>query len=142
MSPPNGAHSTQHTAAVKILSRAQLLTRLTQLRASLEALPNSLPDQVYHFDALTLLAESIEDRGRNGALNHLLECLFCPQGRANGPFLLTGRGPGLVSVVDVLSDFTVEFPEDAVLQKWIEDLISAAEHTSLTLRGSELKVGT
>ncbi|KAI0739258.1 hypothetical protein C8Q80DRAFT_1275395 [Daedaleopsis nitida] len=47
----------------------------------------------------------------------------------HGPFLLKGRGPGLCAIVSVLSAFTLDFPQDVIIQKWIEDLIAATEHT-------------
>ncbi|TBU58063.1 hypothetical protein BD310DRAFT_927903 [Dichomitus squalens] len=46
-----------NAAAVRILSREDLSARLTrgQVQTHLEALPTSLPDNVYDFGALTLL---------------------------------------------------------------------------------------
>ncbi|PIL29838.1 hypothetical protein GSI_08045 [Ganoderma sinense ZZ0214-1] len=124
--------STSESQAVNILSQGEILARLAHLRACFDTLPLTLSDTTYSFQQLELSDEDIEDRGCVRALNHCLECTFCPQGHANGSFLLNGRGPGLLSLVDVLSAFIVDFPGDAILQKWVEDLIRAAEHTSST----------
>ncbi|PIL32858.1 hypothetical protein GSI_04975 [Ganoderma sinense ZZ0214-1] len=124
--------STSESQAVNILSQGEILARLAHLWTCFDTLPLTLPDTTHSFQHFELSDEDIEDRGRVGALNHHLECTFCPQGRANGPFLLNGRGPGLLSLVDVLSAFIEDFPSDAILQKWVEDLIRAAEHTSST----------
>lgn len=117
---------------VDILSQEQIRARLVYLRKSFDALPAALPEAAYSFDNFAISEEDSEERSRIGALNHHLECTFCPQGRASGPFILRGRGAGLISLVDILASFISEFPEDAILQKWVEDLISAAEHTTNT----------
>ena len=114
---------------VTVLTRTELNSRLEHLRKCLDSLPNDLPCGVYDFRKFEVSEEDSEDIGRSGALNRALECLFCPQGRTQGPFKLKGRGEGLNAIVDVLSRFTEEFPSDVILQKWIEDLIQAAEHT-------------
>ena len=114
---------------VTVLTRAELNSRLKDLRKHLGSLPNDLPCDVYDFRNFEVSDEDSLDIGRSGALNRALECLFCPQGRTQGPFKLKGRGEGLDAIVDVLSRFTEEFPNDVILQKWIEDLIQAAEHT-------------
>lgn len=121
--------------AVNLLSEGEIIARLGHLRTCFDTLPSSLSDASYSFQDLSLSDEDIEDRGRVGALNHLLECTFCPQGRSNGPFLLNGCGPGLLALVDILFTFISDFPGDAILQKWVEDLISAAEYTTSTTSG-------
>ena len=121
-------------APVTVLNRDQLEDRLAELYSRLKALPEGLPGDVYEFRGFEITEEESEDLGRSGALNRTLERTFCPQGRVNGPFTLKGQGEGLLAVVDVLSRFTAEFPNDVVLQKWIDDLIQAAKHTSVMVR--------
>ncbi|KAL7284543.1 hypothetical protein ACG7TL_001835 [Trametes sanguinea] len=121
--------SSVSTATVHVLTQPEREALLMQLRRALEALPEILPENTLDFRGFTLSPEECEDRGRGGAMNHLLECTFCPGGRLDGPFLLQCRGPGLLALVDVLATFTCELPGDVVLQKWISDLIQAAEHT-------------
>ncbi len=114
--------------AVCILDRKELEACLSQLRRCLEELPRGLPDNMYNFQHFEPSEEDVDKYGRQGALNHALEVTFCPGGRQQGPFSLAGRGPGLLAVVDVLSKYTAEFPQDAMLQKWVLDLTEAAQH--------------
>lgn len=117
--------------SVRILSSEELEVKLLQLRCALSTLPASVPysNQCYNFTVFGLFEEDIEDYGRQGAVNHILEVTFCPNGRKNEPIQLKERGPGLEAVVDVLAQYTSEFPTDTVLQKWIDDLLEAAIRT-------------
>ena len=126
-SPPTQAQP------VAVLNRTQLDARLLHLRTCLNALPQALPSDTYDFRGFDVSDEDAEDLGRAGALNRQLERIFCPQGRIHGLFTLQGRGEGLLALVDVLSSFTEEFPSDVVLQKWVEDLIQAAELTTASV---------
>ncbi|KAL5476496.1 hypothetical protein ACEPAI_3353 [Sanghuangporus weigelae] len=91
---------------VHVLSPEQVVVRLNELRNCLKTLPDSLPysNHFYNFTCFAPNPESITDYGAAGA----------------------ERGPGLEAVVDVLDHYNKSFSGDAVLQKWIFDLIDAA----------------
>lgn len=116
---------------VQLLLGIELDERLTTLNSLLIGLPDSIPasDSRYNF---TGYAPSEDDKGlygEEGALNHDLEVIFCPQSCQNGPIELTERGLGLRAVVGVLREFLKRFPASAILQKWVADLISAAKQS-------------
>ncbi|KAH9948279.1 hypothetical protein B0H21DRAFT_734461 [Amylocystis lapponica] len=117
------------SSTVIILDLDTINKNISRLRCLLENLPHHLPTDRYNFIDFPIDQDEIEDKGLVGALNHALEISLCPQGRIHGPFLLLGRGPGLVAIADLLSVFVAKHPNDAVLQKWIFDLIAAAEFT-------------
>jgi hypothetical protein len=114
-----------------LLSPAELAKKLTELRQELTHLPDSLPDgsTFYSFENFAWDLEKEEEYGSvESAVNHAFEITFCPLGRKSGPIILKGQGPGLVAVVDILEQHTKAYPQSAILQKWILDLIAAAKH--------------
>lgn len=115
---------------VRILAGPEREALLQRLRNLLHGLPKNIPEgcKYYNFKDFSPSQDKVEDFGAAGALNNELEVVFCPLGRQKGPVVLKERGAGLEAIVDVLRRFTAEFPTDAVLQKWIFDLIDAAEH--------------
>ncbi|QRV82866.1 hypothetical protein RhiJN_10882 [Ceratobasidium sp. AG-Ba] len=109
-----------------------LVTKLNRLHAALRALPTCLPSgsSVYNFDEWTPDPTLLEDLGAEcSVLNAHLENVF---GLRNGSFiLLAERGPGLESIVQVFRHYlSGPFAEKPVIEKWLDDLIEAAEHTS------------
>jgi len=115
-----------------------MVVELTEIEDQLETLkillltfPDSVPNgnQFYCFGDFELDPNKVEDfGGADCTVNHALEITFCPQGRRDGPIILKEKGPGLVSVVDVLDNWIQAYPDLAVLQKWVFDLIDAAKH--------------
>ncbi|KDQ55404.1 hypothetical protein JAAARDRAFT_37426, partial [Jaapia argillacea MUCL 33604] len=116
------------SGSIKILDSGELEIALANLCGLLSGLPSTLSENAYNFENYAVNKEEEEDKGHVGALNHDFEHVFCPQGRVHGPIELKGRGKGLVAVVDVLSAALADFPQDAVLQKWVSDLTAGAEH--------------
>jgi hypothetical protein len=117
--------------AVELRMPAEIKDRLKTLKTLLLDLPDSVPDGGQHYDFVHFVPDpdKVEDFGREDcAVNHALDITFCPQGRQDGPIILKEKGPGLVSVVDVLDHWTQAYPTSAVLQKWVFDLIDAAKH--------------
>jgi hypothetical protein len=118
--------------AVKLFILAEIDDQLETLKILLLDLPDSVPngDQYYNFSKdFVPNPEKVEDfGGENCAVNHALEVAFCPGGQRDGPIILKEKGPGLVGVVDLLDTWTQAYPQSTVLQKWIRDLIDAAQH--------------
>ena len=117
--------------AVELCTPAEIEDHLKTLNILLLDLPDSVPDgsQFYNFAHFIPDLDKVEDfGGKNYAVNHALEVTFCPLGCQDGPIILKEKGPGLVSVVDVLDHWTQAYPTSAVLQKWVFDLIDAAKH--------------
>jgi hypothetical protein len=74
----------------------------------------------------------VNDYGYTGAINHAPEPTFGWKTRSSGDraVLLTGRGPGLSAIVDVLRETIEQDPSEAALMdKWSEDLILAAQNS-------------
>ncbi|KAF8119348.1 hypothetical protein EV363DRAFT_1199666 [Boletus edulis] len=101
------------------------------LRLYLENLPErhlpycSLAESNYRFHVFAIDPEWEEDIGMEGAANRELEVRL--GSRAKGPIVLTERGPGLSSIVDVLAKYLTKFPSSAILKKWVSDLIESAK---------------
>lgn len=125
-------HSTHsYEMAVELHTPAEIEDHLETLKILLLDLPDSVPDgsQFYNFAHFVPNPEKVEDfGGEDCAVNHALEITFCPLGRRDGPIISKEKGPGLVSVVDVLDHWTQAYPTSTVLQKWVFDLIEAANH--------------
>ncbi|KDQ19380.1 hypothetical protein BOTBODRAFT_170486 [Botryobasidium botryosum FD-172 SS1] len=99
---------------------------LSTLRRLLEGLPSKLPAVEYSFKSFSVRAESVEDRGLVGAVNHELE--VTSQTHVKGcRFLFSGRGAGLEAVADVLEKYLGQFPGDSILRKWADDLIESTK---------------
>ncbi|KAG0709396.1 hypothetical protein DFH29DRAFT_1075086 [Suillus ampliporus] len=103
--------------------------QLSHLRTALAQLPHSIPlgNSKYNFEHYAPDPERVELYGSTeAALNNVLEVTFAPRGRkdesAPCPFEFQERGPGLVAVVDVLTAALNEFPNSALLRKWVHDL--------------------
>lgn len=101
--------------------------RLRLLRIYLSNLPlpplTAANGSRYGFDSFGLSDVDVEDMGEVGAVNHELEVRIGM--RAHG-LNFTESGPGLVSVVTVLEEYLALHPEDALLVKWLDDLLHAA----------------
>lgn len=116
------------TMAVQLLSPREVDDKLLELYYCLSSLPQSISSSAkyYNFVGYGPDPEDVENFGsEDSAVNHSLEVTFCPEGRKNG-IQLKERGPGLVAVVDVLRKYNKQFPGNAVLQKWIGDLLESA----------------
>ena len=102
----------------------------------LRHLLSNLPDTVLHGDIYDFRnfepdPQLVELYGTNeAAVNNVLEVTFAPRGRVDGPspFPILEQGPGLVAIVDVLQRFITEFPQSAIMKKWLEDFLKAAVH--------------
>ncbi|TBU55069.1 hypothetical protein BD310DRAFT_1041341 [Dichomitus squalens] len=111
-----------------------IFSQLNYLTALLKALPDTLPyksqaESAYSFHDFWLPDEDVDDLGLSGAINRQLEVRLGTRttGRRN-TFVLQERGPGTVALVDVLRKYTTQFPEDVLLQKWVDDACRAAEN--------------
>ena len=91
---------------------------------------SSIPEgtQFYNFKCFSISPDEVDFYGEAGAINHSLELVLCPGGHAAGLIQFRERGSGLVAVTETLQACTTKFLQDSVLQKWIFDLIAAAEH--------------
>ena len=100
---------------------------LEYLKHLLSNLPDTVPSagNIYDFHNFVPDPELVELLGsREAALNNTLEVVFASQGCLTGPnpFILIDKGPWLVAVVDVLQNIINEYPQSAILQKWVDDL--------------------
>ncbi|KAF8581806.1 hypothetical protein K439DRAFT_1513241 [Ramaria rubella] len=86
----------------------------------------------YPFLHFCLSAEEIDDKGEVGALNQAFEVIFGFKSRSTGDgiILILKCGPSICAVANVLGSAVKKFPQDTILLKWIEDLISAATKAS------------
>lgn len=111
---------------------------LSGLLALIRGLPDALPDVHKHFE---VTEDDIELTGdRVSALNRRLEVTFAKGGRRaeTGGLVLHGKGEGLLQAVLLLEDYSLEFPDNAILQKWVEDLTSAAMDAGAEVRTHQL----
>ena len=107
---------------------AETKDKLHRLRIYLHHLPDCLPfkpmaESNYGFHSFSTEQEDEEDIGLEGAINRQLEIRL---GHRNNGLVLKERGPGLVSIVLVLENYLNQLPTSVILQKWVDDLISAA----------------
>lgn len=106
---------------------------IASLRALLAGLPSSLPSvsatskSRYNFSDFTLPDDVVADIGTVGAVNHELEVRLGARTGRGDTFELMERGPGIEALSDVLAHYTTEFPDDILLQKWVDDACRAAE---------------
>ena len=137
--------SSPHTIAMsdypppENLSHQDLGPILNKLRLLLDDLPNQLPWKLVNGPDQSRYAslvgfqpddELVEMTGsRAGALNVHLERMFGYAARSTGDGILPimERGPGVCAIHDVLKDYCTEFPNDAVLKKWVIDVAKGAE---------------
>ena len=93
---------------VELRTPAEIEDHLKTLMILLLDLPDSVPDgsQFYNFAHFIPDLDKVEDIGsKDCAVNHALEITFCPLGCQDGLIILKEKGPGLVSVVDVLDHY-------------------------------------
>ncbi|KAF8594606.1 hypothetical protein BDV93DRAFT_565233 [Ceratobasidium sp. AG-I] len=105
------------------------MEKLQQLNHLLNGLPSKLPCPPITSYSFSLDEEDLEDLGVEGATNQALENTLGL--RANG-LVLQERGAGLLAVVDILAAELLKCPHSAILEKWINDLISAAQDLGAT----------
>lgn len=115
-------------ATVQCLTAEAIQSRLEDLRINLLTLTSYLPiaNEIYNFEGYKPKPNSVQDYGEEGAVNRDLENTFCPKGRRE-PISLKEAGPGLEAVAEVLDEWIERYPKSTVLQKWVEDLITASE---------------
>jgi hypothetical protein len=65
--------------------------------------------------------------GIAGAVNRQLEIRLGT--RANGPIEFTERGPPVEALVSVLDRYIKDFPNNLLLEKWVDDALAGAIHT-------------
>jgi hypothetical protein len=114
------------------MNSRELSEALMRLRMLLAQLPDTIPfsNDVYNFTNFSPDPEKVDMFGTNkAAVNNALEITFAKSGRDPGPcpFPLVEQGPGLVAVVGVLECYLIEFPQSAILHKWVLDLTKAAK---------------
>ncbi|KIJ23610.1 hypothetical protein M422DRAFT_275773 [Sphaerobolus stellatus SS14] len=113
-------------------------TRLGTLRGVLDGLPTSLPliepsKSKYSFVGFEPDPDLVEETGCiSGAINKTFEIIFDWKSRMEGDRIIPimERGPGIAAVVDVLEAAISKEPGDAVLEKWVNDLILSAQRPS------------
>jgi hypothetical protein len=113
---------------------------LSLLRHLLNNLPSNIPlgSTHYSFNQFKGLdPDWVENTGSNaGALNHELEIMFGSWHA--GSIQFHEQGPSLTAVVDVLATYITGMDkEEAILMKWVEDLIAGA-HTAFLDAGIEV----
>ncbi|KAG8937698.1 hypothetical protein FRC00_002164 [Tulasnella sp. 408] len=101
--------------------------KLNLLKAQLERLPASLPNpptqqSLYQWQ---LDQDFLSDEGIVAAMNQMLERVMGM--RANG-ITIHEHGQGISSVVEVLSAALQEEPDNAIIDKWIDDITEAGRH--------------
>ncbi|KAG1795525.1 hypothetical protein EV424DRAFT_1598569 [Suillus variegatus] len=106
-----------------------LKDQLVELRQCLEALPTDIPvpramESKYKFSDFSPDAEWAADIGEAGAVNRELEIRF--GNRVDGLKLIE-RGPETEAVVDVLETWIKKCPGDIILEKWVDDILKAAQ---------------
>ena len=104
--------------------------KLTYLQVLLDHLPDSIPfcdikSTVYNF---SVTEDDVIDFGdENSAINHILEISFGEWSRTNGVIPIKEKGPGIVSVVDVLQRCLTRDSNDARFILWLENLSKSVE---------------
>jgi hypothetical protein len=106
-------------------------SRLSKLRVYLEGLHNSLDivesGSQYSFNTFALDEGWVEDAGEEAAVNRELETRL--GSRARGPIEFTERGPEVEGLVDVLRLYLTKFPNNVLLEKWLDDSLEGAINT-------------
>ncbi|KAG8738059.1 hypothetical protein FRC12_016926 [Ceratobasidium sp. 428] len=111
-------------------------SRLTLLRELLTHLPASIPPAegtYYSFQDFQIGEQWVENTGSpQGAVNHALEVAFGSRAEriqsGSLPVIFEHRGVNLECVVDVLTKYLTGNSElDALLLKWLDDLIASAK---------------
>ena len=107
---------------------------INRLRVLLEHLPDSIPykslvQSRYAFHHLGLDDEWIASEGVESAVNRALEVTRGPRTGPGDTFIIEERGPGLTALADVLEVYLGKFPDNFLLQKWLEDACRAAEQS-------------
>ncbi|OCB87760.1 hypothetical protein A7U60_g5083 [Sanghuangporus baumii] len=113
--------------SVRILSPEELEEILQELTRQLTCLGSNILDGSNHYNFQNFAYDPSEaaDIGEEGAVNHTLEVILAPKGRGKG-IEFKEKGPGLMAVVDVLRYYNKKYEGNAVLQKWVRDLLDAA----------------
>ncbi|KIM80110.1 hypothetical protein PILCRDRAFT_9688 [Piloderma croceum F 1598] len=106
--------------------------KLQQLAKYLRGLPSALAikpssESRYNFKNFEPDVDWIEDIGLVGAVNQQLEIRLGT--RADGPIEFTERGPPVEALVNVLDRYTKDFPNNVLLEKWVDDALAGAIHT-------------
>lgn len=113
---------------------------LDRLRLLLENLPIQLPRKTSGnslFESFlplnfSLNQDLLEKTGsETSALSKHLKRIFGWQARTSGDGVVSilERGDAVLAMHQVLSTFSKKYPDDGVLQKWINDIIMGAEKT-------------
>ncbi|KAG1865559.1 hypothetical protein DFJ58DRAFT_771567, partial [Suillus subalutaceus] len=123
----------------KTFMQQHLKDQLVELRQCLKALPTDIPvppatESKYKFSDFSPDAEWTIDIGEAGAVNRELEVRL--GNRVNG-LKLVERGLEIEAVVDVLGTWIEKCPGDIILEKWVHDILEAAQSVILAA-GKEL----
>lgn len=119
---------------VSALQASDITLKLLTLERLLKTLPKSLDEptpaesqyKALRTGQLVLEQRHIDDLGELGAVNHALELVF--KSRSSGGIILKERGDVLLKIIPILCHYLgPDYPPDIILQKWLLDLISAAE---------------
>ncbi|KAG2060035.1 hypothetical protein BDR06DRAFT_1003088 [Suillus hirtellus] len=109
--------------------KQQIQDQLVELRLCLEALPMDIPvplagESRYNFSDFSMDPEWAADIGEAGAVNRELEVRF---GSCVDGLKLTERGPKTEAVMDVLETWIEKCPGDILLEKWVHNILKAAQ---------------
>ncbi|KAF9521628.1 hypothetical protein CPB83DRAFT_900472 [Crepidotus variabilis] len=119
------------------------LTVLDHLKLLLDNLPTQLPEHLdgtskfTDFLNFSLDRDLLENTGsETSTLSEQLKRVFGWQSRTTGDGIvpILERGDAVCAVHGVLLSFWEKYPQDAVLQKWIQDIVEGAEKAYHTYR--------
>ena len=103
----------------------RLVKYLSNLPTTLAIKPPS--ESRYNFNNFEPDEDWIEDIGIVGAVNRQLEIRLGT--RADGPIEFTERGPPVEELANVLNRYLNDFPNNVLLEKWVDDALAGALHT-------------
>ena len=119
-------------------SKPTVAERLAKLKLLLTDLPGHVQvdcpydvPRTYDFRSFSVDADKAQESelGPVGAFNEAMKGIFGWKTRSHGTGLihLCPRGPPIISIVDVLQKWTNQHLGDAIIEKWMDDIIAGTE---------------